>query len=109
MKCVETAEVNLLGEENVTAATCNCSDRCYDFEYKPAIHILQYPSRVVHRSVLMGELNEGRLGSKTDHSGRQEVFGDELQIEVYYEKLKYHRVTEIPVYSTSELGSAVGT
>ncbi len=106
VKCVETAEINLLREGNVTAATCNCSNLCDDFGYKPTIHLLQYPSRVVRRS----ELNAERLGSsRTDHLGREEDFGDELQIEVYYGILKYHQVTEIPVYSTSDLCSAFGT
>ncbi len=85
VECVETTEINLLREENVTAETCNCSDVCDGFEYKPVIHLLQYPSRVVHRSALISELNgEPLISSRTDRSGKEETFGYELHIEVYY-------------------------
>ncbi len=88
VSCVDTVEHNLLSEENVTPATCNCYDPCNEFKYRPTIHALEYP-------IL------------TPESGLAENMLQ--QVEVYYETLKYHRFTEIPVYSTTELSSSIGT
>ncbi len=99
VKCVETAEINLLKEGNITAATCNCYDLCNEFEYTPTIHFLEY----LYRLPLFDS-----FGSLASSFGAV-FYGEESQIEVYYEKLKYRRVTEIPVYSTSDLSSNIGT
>ncbi len=88
VSCVDTAEIKLLKEGNITPATCNCYDPCNEFRYRSTIHLLQYPLRSTY--------------GDDDPTYRQ-------QIEVYYETLKYHRFTEIPVHSTVELSSAIGT
>ncbi len=89
-KCVDTAEIKLLRDGSITPTTCNCYDLCNEFEYTTTIHVLTslYPS---------------------PSSGEKPREGKELQIEVYYDKLKYHRFTEIPVYSVTGLCSSIGT
>ncbi len=87
---METAEINLLHGGFVTPEECKCEDPCYQTEYKPTIHLMEYPS----------------LGYEVEHV--QKARRNALQIEVYYEGLKFHRFTEIQAYSITQLLSAIG-
>ncbi len=111
-KCVETAKINLLKEGIVTPPTCNCYDLCKEFEYSPTIHLLEYPLPATEEEfAALGPcselLKEGFFFPCL--KGLKRKSGDELQVEIYYETLKYHRVIEYPVYTTSSLTSAIGT